>query len=314
MARTSSSALPEPIHRDAERVGFRLVSSGDLQQRMAALLLSGLLTSGLGIGLVESVQAAPLFPANPSVAAKDKKQTTLLPRSLANLVLQDAAQRLNRSTRSLQIAQAERQTWSDGCLGLAQRDVLCTQALVPGWRVVVEGGQRRLVYRTNTSGSVIKLDTTASQISDAGNWQPVRLASADLPPAPARDVVFQVVSSGGIAGLTHQITLFRDGRLVKARLTGSGAAEETQIDQLSRQQVRQFEQLLKQQGFEQFHGLSYPAPSGAADFITVTLISRSGTTRYADLVQGRLPQSLQQVIRSWDRLVGNVSSKRLSQQ
>jgi hypothetical protein len=77
----------------------------------------------------------------------------------------------------------------------------------------------------------------------------------------------------------------------------------TQISRISRQEVRQFQRLLEQQQFSQFDRLSYPAPSGAADFFTVTLTSQSGTTRYGDIVQDELPESLRSVILAWNQIV-----------
>jgi len=74
------------------------------------------------------------------------------------------------------------------------------------------------------------------------------------------------------------------------------------MHQISRQEVRQFQQLLEQQQFSQFNQLGYPAPRGAADYITVTLSSQSSTTRYADMGSDRLPQSLQAVIESWSQI------------
>jgi hypothetical protein len=40
---------------------------------------------------------------------------------------------------------------------------MCTQAEVPGWRVVVASGKERWVYRTDVSGSMVKLDQVATQ-------------------------------------------------------------------------------------------------------------------------------------------------------
>ena len=76
----------------------------------------------------------------------------------------------------------------------------------------------------------------------------------------------------------------------------------TQMRQISRQEMRQFLQLLDQQNFAQFDKLAFPASKGAADYISVTLTSESGTTRYADMVQNQLPQSLQTVIQAWNQI------------
>lgn len=82
------------------------------------------------------------------------------------------------------------------------------------------------------------------------------------------------IAFGGIAGCTSETNLFEDGRVIHNRTTS------TEIKQISKQQVKQFKKLLKQQDFEQFNNISYPAPNGAADYITMTFTSLKATTRY----------------------------------
>lgn len=46
----------------------------------------------------------------------------------------------------------ERVTWRDGALGCPSPDRLYTQALVPGWRIVVADGSRRATYHASRGG------------------------------------------------------------------------------------------------------------------------------------------------------------------
>lgn len=48
--------------------------------------------------------------------------------------------------------------WPDGCLGLPEEDEMCTQALVPGYEMVLEVGEETRTFRTNMDGSVIRED------------------------------------------------------------------------------------------------------------------------------------------------------------
>jgi hypothetical protein len=89
-----------------------------------------------------------------------------LPSEVRNAVLQAASRRLNLSSSQLIIVQAQSQTWGNGCLELVKPNESCTQALVPGWRVVVSGVDQSLVYHTNSSGSLVKLNERLSDISD----------------------------------------------------------------------------------------------------------------------------------------------------
>lgn len=85
-----------------------------------------------------------------------------LPTAVADIVLQDAFTRLSLPVAELRIVQVEEQTWPDGCLGLPQPGEMCTEALVPGYRVTIVGGQQQSVYRTDTTGSQLRLEQPAS--------------------------------------------------------------------------------------------------------------------------------------------------------
>jgi hypothetical protein len=86
--------------------------------------------------------------------------------SVAKAVLEDAAKRTGKPANELTVSEIKQQTWSDGCLGLPEKDSSCTQANVSGWRLVVTHQQQSWVYRTNLSGSIIKWDAAASQTAN----------------------------------------------------------------------------------------------------------------------------------------------------
>jgi hypothetical protein len=68
------------------------------------------------------------------------------------------SQKTDISVNRLQIQAAQRQTWTDGCLGLATPGELCTQALVEGWRIILTDNQKTWVYRTDSSGTNLRLE------------------------------------------------------------------------------------------------------------------------------------------------------------
>jgi hypothetical protein len=218
-----------------------------------------------------------------------------LPASVRRIVLQDAARRSNRSSSELRILQAERQDWPDGCLGLAEPGVMCTQAIVPGWRVAVEGDGQFFVYRTNESGSVIKLESGATQ----GNSRGVPIPESELPPPLEKGIVFRAIASGGFTGSTTETVLTSDGRVIQRDMN---RMTPVQMHQISQQELRRFLQLLERQNFAQFDRIAYPAPRGAADYITVTLTSQAGTTSYTDMSQDRLPDPLQAIAQAWSQI------------
>ena len=106
-----------------------------------------------------------------------------------NAVMKDAVQRTGMPNSQLSVVEVKQQTWSDGCLGLADIGVLCTQAMVPGWSVTVTNGESRWQYRTNLSGTVVKWDAAASSIKTARVTPPVNTPPVrNTQPAPLRPV------------------------------------------------------------------------------------------------------------------------------
>jgi hypothetical protein len=235
-----------------------------------------------------------------------------VPGSVGDAVKRDLSKRLGVPADVLLIVKAERREWPNGCLGINKPDVMCTEAIVPGWEVTVvrddgeaTSGQEKWVYRTNDTGSVVVFDESASNIGDAGGSKSIKatqIPAGELPPALAKDEIFRAISSGGFAGRTYTTILKQNGRVVQVELNANGATTETEIRRLSTQQVKQFQKFLEQQRFSQFKGLNYPAVPGSADFITVTFTGSAGTTRYADSVQDQLPRNLQEIILVWNQI------------
>ena len=69
-----------------------------------------------------------------------------------NAAVADVARRFAVKAR---VVGAERVTWRDGSLGCPQPDMNYTQALIPGWRIVLAAGSRSFEYHANESGRVV---------------------------------------------------------------------------------------------------------------------------------------------------------------
>lgn len=82
--------------------------------------------------------------------------------TIASAVYQSIFERFQVQTSELRVVEAKREVWSNGCLGLPSEGT-CTQAEVPGWRVVVASRDNVWVYRTNEAGSVVAFDEAATQ-------------------------------------------------------------------------------------------------------------------------------------------------------
>ena len=292
---------------------------------VSTLVLAGILSLGSSFTILDNAVAYPQnnSPFNNETVdnigqllaqTPTNSNANRLPQEVIRAVRQDLARRTGIAPGKLRISQFSRQDWPDGCLGIAEPDQMCTQALVPGWRVVVSDGRKTWVYRTNINGSIVRLENAAvslnsakslpqivSQRMGAVSLKPVPIPASELPPALDKDMIFRVISSGGITGRTYQATLMKDGTLMRVRI-GDENDSERSVRRISRQEVRQLQQLVERPVMARFNGMSYPAPNGAADYITVTITSANGTTRYADIVQNSLPQPLRQVVQTWNQI------------
>ncbi len=78
-----------------------------------------------------------------------------------NAVLQNITKKFGVSRANLRVSETQEKTWPDGCLGLAEPGMMCTQSLIKGWHITVANKkqpQQVWAYRTNKNGSVVKLE------------------------------------------------------------------------------------------------------------------------------------------------------------
>ncbi|MEM6838873.1 MAG: hypothetical protein AAF609_18715 [Cyanobacteria bacterium P01_C01_bin.120] len=96
---------------------------------------------------------------------EDVRQSYLennLPPSLSNSVLTAAAADSGIVKEQLEIVRAEPRDWSNGCLELAKPEEACPQVRIFGWRVMVIGENRLMVYHTDMIGNQIRLNAQDS--------------------------------------------------------------------------------------------------------------------------------------------------------
>jgi hypothetical protein len=67
----------------------------------------------------------------------------------------DLSEKLNLTADEITIVSTEAVTWPDGCLGVVRIGVMCTQAEVPGFKIILESDGSNYEYHTNQDGSVI---------------------------------------------------------------------------------------------------------------------------------------------------------------
>jgi len=65
------------------------------------------------------------------------------------------SQVLNLPLGEIVLISTEAVEWPDGCLGVHRIDVMCTQAIVPGYKIVLEANGRTYEVHTNEAGSSV---------------------------------------------------------------------------------------------------------------------------------------------------------------
>jgi hypothetical protein len=88
----------------------------------------------------------PDLLASPPVAAMNARQAL--------------ADELGVPASDITFEEIEQVDWPDGCLGIHQPDMMCTQAIVPGYKVILEVDDQRYEYHTNLDGSYVLPATT----------------------------------------------------------------------------------------------------------------------------------------------------------
>ncbi|MDJ0718358.1 MAG: hypothetical protein QNJ54_29720 [Prochloraceae cyanobacterium] len=129
---------------------------------------AGIFFLGTGIILLTTAFAAPVILqtdnlSNSREESVEPKQDDRLPFAIVKAIREDLSEQTEITPQKIEVIEASRQTWSDGCLGLAKPNEFCTFALVEGWRVIVSDGTQNWVYRTDEQGNSIRLESKARQ-------------------------------------------------------------------------------------------------------------------------------------------------------
>ena len=95
----------------------------------------------------------------PSIPSEDSTPTRipvdLSPAQLAAITA--LSEKLNLTADEITVVSTEAVTWPDGCLGIVRMGVMCTQAEVPGFKIILEAEGNTYDVHTNQDGSVVVL-------------------------------------------------------------------------------------------------------------------------------------------------------------
>jgi len=77
---------------------------------------------------------------------------TNAPTEMIEAALDDAANRSTTARADIKVVSEEAVTWPDGSLGCPQPGMMYTQALVAGYRIVLQAGEQLLNYHVSSRG------------------------------------------------------------------------------------------------------------------------------------------------------------------
>lgn len=146
----------------------RLTSNAHL----AGLLIVLALLAAACVPLAEQpaqVAATPLPPSAPS---------TPTPWPPAQRAIAALAAQLSIAPAEIKLVSAEPVDWPDGCLGVFQRGVMCTQAIVPGYRLILETNGEQYEVHTDLTGNQALLAPAVSQAAPIGPRPNIALRQA----------------------------------------------------------------------------------------------------------------------------------------
>lgn len=89
------------------------------------------------------------------------------------------SEKLNLPVDKITLVSTEAVTWPNGCLGIVRMGVLCTQAEVPGFKIILEANGQSYEVHTNQDGSVALLAEGAQAAGDV-EQQVIKQLAANL--------------------------------------------------------------------------------------------------------------------------------------
>ena len=149
------------------------------------------------------------------------------------------SENLNLPASEIKLASTEAVEWPDGCLGIQEEGLMCTQAITPGFSIILEANGRKVEYHTNEDGKQIRPATVLL------TWK----------------------REGGIAGFCDSVTVYLSGE-VHTGSCKNGQSEERLIDILSEEEISRLDEWVEKYGSIKIDASD---PKGVSDRMVVIL-------------------------------------------
>lgn len=121
------------------------------------------------------------------------------------------AELLGARAETIEIRDIEPVDWPDGCLGLAGPDEMCSQAIVPGYRIRLVSGAAQYIYRADERGLSLRREMDLSFA--APGEQPPPLATWQNPECAEEASLLPEGLSFGACGGPYALSPWADGEI-----------------------------------------------------------------------------------------------------
>ena len=129
---------------------------------LGALLLYG--CAGADFGKAKQQETKPaadessttaLHPDHGPLTSRYMRVMNVDLQSIARAAIEDATRRTGLDASTLKVVSSEAVTWPDGGLGCPEPGMLYTMALVPGYRIRIQAGDKVLDYHASRRGILV---------------------------------------------------------------------------------------------------------------------------------------------------------------
>jgi hypothetical protein len=177
-------------------------------------------------------------PTESATEAPTESPAELTP--VEDAVVARLAENLGIAPEEITVVSTEEVEWPDGCLGIQMEGLMCTQAIVPGFRVILDANGREVEYRTNEEGTQIQPAT----------------------------VLLTWTREGGIAGFCDHLTVYLSGEVHKISCKSDQPVEESLSSVLSEEEISKLDEWVESYGEM---NIDASDPQGVSDRMVVTL-------------------------------------------
>ncbi len=118
-----------------------------------------------------------LVPADPASATPTPTPVDLTPAQRAAVAA--LSDKLSLPASKITVVSTDTVTWPDGCLGIVRIGVMCTQAEVPGFKIILEANGKKYEFHTNEDGTIVEL-AEAAQSSGIAEQAAIKQLAANL--------------------------------------------------------------------------------------------------------------------------------------